>query len=85
MDKIPVKQVEGAVDINTSQRIEGTKSFNEIIIAQDLVNGPFMRFNGGFIYWLQHENLFDEIGNSRIGLVNGVLTMQTYQDVWQNI
>ena len=85
MDKIPVKQVDGAVDLTTEQRIECKKSFQDLVVAQDNNNGPFMRIDGSFIYWLQHENIFDEIGNKRVGVLNGNFVMESFNDVWANI
>jgi hypothetical protein len=85
MDKLPVKQVDGAMDLATDQRTESTKSFKGIVVTQDSANGPFMHMDGTFIYWLKHENIFDEIGNVRIGMSNGNLVMESYSDVWAKI
>lgn len=85
MDKLPVKQVNGAVDLTTNQRIEASKSFLELVVSQEIVNGPFIKIDGNFIYWLKHADILEEIGNMRIGVSHGGFLMQSFQDVWVNV
>ena len=54
MDKISAKQIEGVVDTNTSQNIQGEKTFMNPTLFQTSLNDSVytMCIDGSFVYWL---------------------------------
>jgi hypothetical protein len=42
--------------------------------------GLKLRFNEGFIYWIAHENIYNEEGNCRLGSIEGTIVMQNYSE-----
>ncbi len=80
MNKILAKQVEGGVDINSDQIIEGTKTFSAPIICDKNESSHHMVNVNGFIYWVNNPDKLDENGNFRLGVVNSQLSIQHYSD-----
>lgn len=80
MDRLKVKQVEGAMDTVSAQDVSGEKRFSapqaflgeswNIVIAN------------GFIYWVQNPATLDELGNSRLRIEEGLLVVEIFQDEW---
>jgi uncharacterized protein with LGFP repeats len=88
MEKVQVKQVEGAVDNSTNQNIAGEKTFMNPATFRNTEPGgstSFIRMEGGFIYWTKNAAVLNAEGNMRIGKhpTTGSPTMQTYKGgVW---
>ena len=78
MDQIHAKQVIDVVDISNDQQINGKKSFNN---KTDFLNqgGAFhMVIDQGFIYWVTDVNNYNQDGNVRMGMVDGIIKLQSY-------
>lgn len=71
MDKVKVKQVDGAVDTTTKQSVAGEKTFNSptnfspAILEKGLYA---IRIEGSWIYWALDLNNLTQDGNFRIGI-----------------
>lgn len=80
MEKIHVKQVEGALDLESPQSITGQKTFTAPLVIDKQEESHHMVNHKGFIYWvLDTSNLYQE-GNYRIGMVDGSLVSQQYEN-----
>jgi hypothetical protein len=83
MDKISAKQIEGVVDTNTSQNIQGEKTFMNPTLFQTSLNDSVytMCIDGSFVYWLQTPGIYDFEGNKRLGInpKNGEFGLQMFQ------
>ncbi|MEZ4798177.1 MAG: hypothetical protein R2809_00070 [Flavobacteriales bacterium] len=90
MEKVQVKQVEGAVDNSTNQVIAGEKTFNNPATFRtvDGQNSPvYIRMEGTFIYWTKNPAILNQEGNMRIGKhpTTGSPAVQMYKGgVWTN-
>ncbi len=80
MSKILAKQVEGGVDINSEQIIEGKKTFSAPIICKNKESSHHIVNVNGFIYWVTNPEILDQNGNYRLGVVNSKLSIQYYSD-----
>lgn len=70
MEKVKVKQVEGAVDVNNSQLISGEKTFASPINIQSAgieKGGQIIRIEEPWIYWVFDITKLNADGNFRIG------------------
>ena len=81
MDRIKVKQVEGAMDLSSGQQVTGTKSFSA---PQQFTGGAtIMVAYQDAMYWCQRENILEEPGNSRLRIQEGSLIIETYNgEAW---
>ena len=78
MDQIHAKQVIDVVDKSNDQQINVKKSFNN---KTDFLNqgGLFhMVIDQGFIYWVTDVNNYNQDGNVRMGMVDGIIKLQSY-------
>lgn len=74
MDRIKVKQVEGALDVQSEQVVTGSKAF---AAPQHFPGeGVCMSLFGGYIYWCQTQGILDEPGNTRIRGLDGALIVE---------
>lgn len=76
MDRIKVKQVEGALDQLSEQVVTGSKAF--AAPQHFLGEGVCMSLYGGYIYWCQNQGLLDEPGNTRIRATEGMIQIEFY-------
>ena len=76
MDRIKVKQVEGALDKKSEQVVMGSKAFAapQHFPSEELI----MTIADGYLYWCQNQGLLDEPGNTRIRAQEGTLTIEFY-------
>lgn len=76
MDRIKVKQVEGALDKKSEQVVTGSKAFAapQHFPSEELV----MTIANGYLYWCQNQGLLNEPGNTRIRAQEGTLTIEFY-------
>lgn len=88
MEKVQVKQVEGAVDNSTNQVIAGEKTFNNPATFKGTDTGGlpiYTRMEGGFIYWTKNPTVINAEGNMRLGKhsTTGKPSVQLYKGgVW---
>lgn len=71
MDKVKVKQVDGAVDTTSKQSVAGEKTFNSPInfSPEKLEKGVYaIRIEGSWIYWALDLNNLTQDGNFRLGI-----------------
>lgn len=81
MEKVKVKQVDGAVDVSNSQTIKGEKTFVSPINIQSAgieKGGQVIRIEGSWIYWVYDITRLNADGNFRIGKdpATGQFTLQ---------
>lgn len=76
MGKILAKQIEGSVDLNSDQTIEGTKTFSAPIVCQKQASSHHMINADGFTYWVQDPENLNEDGNFRIGVEDAQIKIQ---------
>ena len=65
MEKVKVKQVDGAVDVSNSQTIKGEKTFVSPINIQSAgieKGGQIIRIEGSWIYWVYDITKLNEEG-----------------------
>lgn len=76
MDRIKVKQVEGALDDKSEQIVTGSKAF----AAPQHFPGESscLSIYGGALYWCQTQGVLDEAGNTRVTAGDGVLLIETF-------
>ena len=76
MDRIKVKQVEGALDTQSKQVVTGSKAFSapQHFPSEELV----MTIAEGYLYWCQNQGLLNEPGNTRIRAQEGTLIIEFY-------
>ena len=81
MDRIKVKQVEGALDDKSDQEVTGSKAF---AAPQHFPGEGFcMSLHGGYIYWRQSQGVLDEPGNTRIRGWEGTLLIEFFNGgIW---
>lgn len=76
MDRIKVKQVEGALDTQSEQVVTGSKAF---AAPQHFTSeGISITISEGYLYWCRSEGLLEELGNTRIRAQDGSLTIEFY-------
>ncbi len=76
MDKIKAKQVEGVMDLTSSQSVSGTKSYSA---PQQFTGGDLtMVAYRDAMYWCQNPGVLNEPGNSRLRMLEGMLYQETY-------
>jgi hypothetical protein len=76
MDRIKVKQVEGALDTQSEQVVTGSKVFAapQHFPSEELI----MTIANGYLYWCQNQGRLNELGNTRIRAQEGTLTIEFY-------
>ena len=79
MDTISAKQVNGAVDQSSNQKIAGQKTFTEQLVIERQRGTHHVVISEGFIYWTDDPANLDEDGNTRMGMVDGNLETQYYE------
>lgn len=82
MDRIKVKQVEGAMDLSSGQEVTGTKSFSA---PQQFTGGEItMVAYQDALYWCQREKVLEDAGNSRLKIQEGTLIIETFNgETWE--
>ena len=80
MDTISAKQVKGAVDQSSNQIIAGQKTFAEQLVIDKQRGTHDVVISQGFIYWTEDPANLDEDGNTRMGMVDGNLATQYYEE-----
>ena len=76
MDRIKAKQVEGVMDLNSTQTISGAKSYSA---PQQFVGGELtMVAYQDAMYWCQNQGVLNEPGNSRLRMQEGMLYQETF-------
>ncbi len=76
MDRIKVKQVEGALDQSSEQVVTGSKAF---AAPQHFPGeGVVVTIAEGCLYWCQSQGLLNEPGNTRIRTQDGMLMIEFY-------
>jgi len=84
MSKIAAKQIENVLDTNSNQEVLGIKTFKSQVVFDQIEEGYKMLIHEGFIYWVQDISAINFEGNYRIGVVEGIFSMQNYMDnQWQ--
>ena len=79
-------KVKGAVDQNSSQEISGQKTFTAPLIIDKHRESHHIVNYQGFIYWAVDPAILDQEGNARMGMVEGSLSTQQYEDGgWRTI
>ena len=71
MDKVKVKQVDGAVDTTTKQSVAGEKTFNSPTNFSPVIleKGVYaIRIEGSWVYWALDLNNLNQDGNFPIGI-----------------
>ena len=76
MDRIKVKQVEGALDTQSEQVVTGSKVFTAPQHFRG--EGVIVTITEGYLYWCQNQGLLNELGNTRIRAQDGTLTIEFY-------
>ena len=76
MDRIKVKQVEGALDDSSKQVVKGSKVFTAPQHFRG--EGVIVTITDGYLYWCQNQGLLNELGNTRIRAQDGTLTIEFY-------
>ena len=80
MDTISAKQVKGAVDQTSAQEITGQKTIKAMLICDKVRGTHHIVISQGFIYWTDEPTILDQDGNARMGMVDGSLETQYYED-----
>lgn len=77
MDKIPVKQIEGAVDKTTQQDITARKHFLAGVSAQGGTTGHIPVLHNGYLYYVRNEGQFQD-NDFRLGvsITTGTVTLE---------
>ena len=76
MDRIKVKQVEGALDDASKQVVKGSKAFSA---PQHFTSeGICVTITEGYLYWCRNVGVLEELGNTRIRAQDGTLTIEFY-------
>ena len=76
MDRIKVKQVEGALDTQSEQVVTGSKEFSA---PQHFPGqGICMTLFAGYIYWCQEQGVLDQPGNTRVIGQEGYLQVEWF-------
>jgi hypothetical protein len=76
MDRIKVKQVEGALDTQSEQVVTGSKVFTA---PQHFPGqGICMTLFAGYIYWCQEQGVLDQAGNTRVIAQEGLLLVEWF-------
>ena len=76
MDRIKVKQVEGALDTQSEQVVTGSKVFTAPQHFRG--EGIIVTIAEGYLYWCQNQGLLNEPGNTSIRAQDGTLTIEFY-------
>lgn len=76
MAQLKVKQVTGAVDTSSDQRIQGKKTFESPAIFFDSPRAVVL--TGGYIYWCVDPAVLDAAGNTRLQLRSTGLITEKY-------
>lgn len=81
MEKVQVKQVEGAVDNTSNQTIEGEKIFGAPTTFQTKGTATMIRMEAGYIYWTKNPQVLNAEGNMRLGKhpTTGAPSVQIYK------
>jgi hypothetical protein len=83
MEKVQVKQVEGAVDDFSGQNIDGEKTFltSTNFKSKNAASGVVIRIEDGFIYWTKNPFVLNAEGNMRLGKhpTTGAPSVQLYK------
>ncbi len=86
MDVIKAKQVEGAVDTLTNQKIRGTKTFDSQVIYDKSTEAHYITMSRGILFWAQDPTRLDSDGNFRMLVINGSLVTQKFYDgTWNDV
>jgi hypothetical protein len=81
MARLKVKQVEGAVDTSTAQRIQGRKTFESATAFFD--SSRAVVITGGYIYWCVDPAVLNAAGNTRLQLrTTGLITEKYDKGNW---
>ncbi len=89
MEKVKVKQVDGAVDVSNSQTITGEKTFLSPINIKSVgveKGGQIIRIEGSWIYWVYDVARLNADGNFRLGKdpATGEFTLQVCKGgIWE--
>lgn len=80
MDRIKAKQISDCLDTDSNQSVSGVKQFSapQIFLGQ----AQSIVISEAYIYWTSDPNNLDQLGNSRISVINGMLMIETYTDQW---
>ena len=81
MEKVQVKQVEGAVDNSSNQTIDGEKTFASSATFQSKGTAVMLKMEGGYIYWTKNAAVLNAEGNMRLGKdpTTGAPSVQIYK------
>ena len=81
MAQLKVKQVAGAVDTSTNQRIRGKKTFESPAAFFDSSRAVII--TGGYIYWCVDPAVLNAAGNTRLQLrTTGLITEKYDKGGW---
>lgn len=85
MSNIKAKQVEGALDTNSTQDVTGAKRFAAPVTVLG-TSANHIVLSNGFIYFVQNAALLNQEGNSRVWVAAGVVKTETYlRGQWQSV
>jgi|GEM_PF-1431010 len=88
MEKIAAKQVDGVVDLSSTQVIPGRKQFDGGVGSSQGQTGHYPLIVAGFLYWVLDPNGAVQEGDFRLGVSpsTGMVALQKLTGgVWGNV
>jgi hypothetical protein len=88
MEKIAAKQVEGVVDLNSTQVVAGRKQFDGGVGSSQGQTGHYPVIVAGFLYWVLDPNGAVQEGDFRLGVSpsTGMVALQKLTaGIWGNV
>ena len=85
MSNIKAKQVEGALDMSSTQDVSGVKRCSAPVTVLG-TSAYHMVLSNGCIYFVQNASVLEQEGNSRLWVAGGTVKSEVYmRGQWQSV